>query len=304
MSRSVALLLQTLGNDYQELLRDDCLAAGRRLGLEVSVLSADRSAERQLRQVRELLRQPEASRPLAVLISPVRESTLMAATHEAIRAGIGWVVLSRWSDYLAEQHHLFPKVPLFCVMPDQEEIGRIQARQMKALMPDGHELVYIRGPLGTFSAERRWAGFRDEFGTSTIQPFLVNSDWSSEGGAQAMGEWLRIFGKRQVPPCVVAAQNDAMAMGALDAYRAHVSTGQAQLLVTGCDGSPEYGLRLVREGALRATVVIPSVSGRALDELSQQLTAGIAPKLVNLVTVQSHPDLEVLKRGRANGPSA
>jgi ABC-type sugar transport system substrate-binding protein len=168
---SVALLLQTLGNDYQELLRDDCLAAARRFGFEVSVHSAEHSPERQLQQVRELMRQPEGLRPVAVLISPVRETTLMAAAHEAVRMGLGWVVLSRWSEYLAEQHQLFPKVPLFCVMPDQQEIGRIQARQVKALMPDGAELLYIRGPLGTFSAERRWAGFQEEFDTELVRPF-------------------------------------------------------------------------------------------------------------------------------------
>ncbi|MGC4087954.1 MAG: substrate-binding domain-containing protein [Polyangiaceae bacterium] len=301
MNRRVSLLLQTLGNDYQELLRDDALTTSRRLGLETTILSADRSAERQAQQVRDLLKQPPSQRPAAVIISPVRETALMAAAHEAARSGLGWVVLSRWSEYLAEQRALFPNVPLFCVMPDQEEIGRIQARQVKALLPEGLELVYIRGPLGTYSAERRLAGFREVFGSDgAVEPFLLNSDWSVDGGAQAMGDWIRIFTKKQLPSCLVAAQNDAMAMGALKAYTAHAGHQRTPPTFIGCDGSPGYGQRLIGSGELRATVLIPSVTGLALSELSRALTSGIAPKLVNLVPVQSIPDLQKLGDATAN----
>ena len=301
MNRPVALLLQTLANDYQELLKDDCLAAARRLGFDVTVFSADRSAERQLQQVREILRQPERTRPVAVLISPVRETTLMAAAYDAMRLGLGWIVLNRWSDYLAEQQRSFPKVPIFCVMPDHEAIGRIQARQIRTAMPAEAELVYIRGPLGTYSAERRWAAFRDEFGTALGQPFLLNSDWSTEGGEQVMREWMAIFSRKQLPTCVVAAQNDAMAYGALKAYGAvaRPSAPNRPIVVTGCDGSPGFGVRLVLEKKLTATVIIPPVSGRALHELALMLNGSVSPKLVNLMAVESYPDLPTLAHGCA-----
>ena len=44
-----------------------------------------------------------------------------------------------------------------------------------------------------------------------------------------MGEWLRIFGKRQIPPCVVAAQNDAI--HAINLLRDHRDQLDADLAV-------------------------------------------------------------------------
>ncbi len=299
MRRRVALLLQTESNDYQELLKDDCVATGARLGFDVSVFSAEHSGERQGQQVREILRLPSAERPMALLVSPVRESTLLAAVRDALAAGVGWVALSRWSDYLTEQGQRFPDVPLFCVMPDHETVGRLQAKQVQALRPGQAEVVYIRGPLGTFSAEQRWQGFKQELDQVSIRPFVLNSDWSAAGGERAMHEWLRIFGRRSPPACMVVAQNDSMAIGAQKTYLgAFEAAGgsRATLVVTGCDGSANYGQRLVKDASLQATVVIPSVSGPALQGLASLLRTGAKPQLVTRLPVTSYPDLEQLAR--------
>jgi ABC-type sugar transport system substrate-binding protein len=234
------------------------------------------------------------------MVSPVRESTLMQTVPDALRVGVGWIALSRWSDSLSEQRVKFASVPLFCVMPDHEEIGRVQALQFKALLPHGGELVYIRGPLGTFSADRRLEGMRKELAGSSLQPVIFNSDWSSDGGERAIGDFIRVFGGRELPPCVVGAQNDAMAMGArealLKAAARNKSRVSVRFAVTGCDGSPSYGKRLVSEGKLTATVVIPSVSGRAVVELASTLDGGPPPPLTITVGVHSFPAVDLLAK--------
>jgi ABC-type sugar transport system substrate-binding protein len=251
-----------------------------------------------VRQLQETLREPPTKRVSAVMVSPVRESTLMPTVHDALRVGVGWVALSRWSDYLSGQRAKFPGLPVLCVLPDHEEIGRIQALQFKALLPGGGELVYIRGPLGTFSAERRLAGMQKGLAGSTLRPVIFNSDWSTEGGQRAMGDWIRVFGGRELPPCVVGAQNDSMAMGARQALLRAVDPNKRDAVkrfaVTGCDGSPSYGKRLVGEGKLVATVVVPPVSGRALAELASVLDGGPAPPLAITVEVHSYPDVNLL----------
>src|SRR3954452_5989040 len=63
---SIALFLRTLANDYQEMLREDCIAAGARRGYAVSVFSADNDPDRQARQIRDCLASNEDARPTVV----------------------------------------------------------------------------------------------------------------------------------------------------------------------------------------------------------------------------------------------
>jgi ABC-type sugar transport system substrate-binding protein len=296
--RRIALFLQSRGNDYQQLLRDDCLTTASQRAFTVRVFFAEGDANRQVEQLRDELRQPVATRATALIVSPVRESTLMPLVTEALRSRVGWIVLSRWSDYLSGQRAQFGNVPLFCVMPDHEEIGRIQALQFQALLPQGGELVYIRGPLGTFSAERRLAGVRKELAGSSLRPVIFNGDWSSESGERAIENWIRIFGRRELPPCVVGCQNDSMAVGAREALLRAGATRKGlstpRFALTGCDASPSYGQRLVAEGQLAASIVIPSVSGRAVTELTSILDGGAQPALAILVEVKAYPDVNLL----------
>ncbi|HMJ52821.1 MAG TPA: sugar ABC transporter substrate-binding protein [Polyangiaceae bacterium] len=298
-NRRIALFLQRRDNDYQQLLHDDCLATASEHAFSVEVFYAEGDANRQVQQLREALREPTATRPTAVLVSPVREGTLMPTVDEAVRARVGWIVLSQWSEYLSAQRGQFGTLPVFCVMPDAEEIGRVQALQFKALLPNGGELVYIRGPLGAFSAERRLAGMRKELPGSSLNPVIFTGNWSSESGERAMGNWLRAFGGSELPLYVVGAQNDRMAMGAREALlkaAAQNKRSARRFAVTGCDGSPSYGQRLVGEGKLTATVVIPSVSGRAVVELASVIDGGPPPPLAITVGVSSYPDIEVLAK--------
>src|SRR5436309_3125230 len=128
-SRRLALFLRTSGNDYQELLREDAMAAAKRHHFQLQVFSADDDADHQARQIREAVESRQTARLIAVLVSPVRESALLAVAHEAIRAGVGWILLNRWNDSLLDLRGEFPHLPIFAVNPDQNGVGRIQGRQ-------------------------------------------------------------------------------------------------------------------------------------------------------------------------------
>ena len=49
LARSAALFLRTLANDYQERLRDDCIATCSRLGFSLDIFSADNDPDQQTR---------------------------------------------------------------------------------------------------------------------------------------------------------------------------------------------------------------------------------------------------------------
>jgi ABC-type sugar transport system substrate-binding protein len=287
--------------ERQDLLREECLETAARYGFSVRVFQSEGDATNQVAQIQACLAEDPQRRPTVVIVNPVREVALFPAAHAAAQLGIGWVVLQRQCDYLDDLRRQYPSVPIFAVLPDQQEIGRIQGRQVLSLLPDGGELVYIRGPLGTHAAVARFAGVQEALQGSAVKVFTLTSDWTVEGGCQTMKEWARVFQRRDLPHFVVGAQNDAMAMGARDALieeiaRAHPNASIAEFAFLGCDGSPAYGGRLVAEGKLTCTVVMPVTSGRAVQEIAATLHGGPRPPAAILLPSSGLPDAGDLAR--------
>lgn len=289
----IALFLQTRNNDYQQLLNEDCLVAAGRHGMHVRVFSADNCAAKQVEQIHHVLNSCE--RPQTVVVSPVQETTLRSLSRDAGKLGVGWVVLNRWSEELPTLRAEFPNLPIFSVTPDQYEIGHVQGRQFKNLLPNGGEVVYVRGPSNTSSARRRFEGLQRELDGTGIRLRTFDGDWSSEGGQRAIHEWADASPKGEVQTLVVGAQNDSMAAGARKALADEVRRDKqlkvGRLHVTGCDGASSFGQRLVAEGMITATVLVPSVSGRAVDEIASVLRGGPLPPEEIVLGVSSFPEL-------------
>jgi len=157
---SIALFFRVAGNEYQNLVREDCRTAALRNGLVLQEHDAQNDAGKQVQQIQECLGGPPPSRPQAILVCPVEEAALHGSAREAARLGTGWVSLQRECAYLAELRREFIRTALFSVHPDQGQIGRIQAEQLRILLPRGGEVAYIRGPLRTTSANLRAESFR------------------------------------------------------------------------------------------------------------------------------------------------
>jgi ABC-type sugar transport system substrate-binding protein len=303
----IALFLLDRLNDYQALLQTECEKAARRHDLRLSAVSADKSVDTQLRQIRAQLGESEGNRARAFLVCPVSEMALLPLVHDAAKLGIAWVFLSRWNDAVHDLRRDYPSVPIFAVLPDQLEIGRIQGQQLRALARAGDEVVCIQGPIGTSSSRLRRQGLEAELASrSDLHWSHFNGDWSQAGGESALKTWLSTFPANRVPPFLIAAQNDSMAVGARNAFKSWANAnGQPQrshLIALGCDGSPSFGQRLATNGELSATVVVPPVSGQAVEEIVSALRGGRRPEAEIKVAVRSHPDIDTLvgtgNRGR------
>lgn len=291
--RRLALFLFDQGNDYQALLEQDCIQAARRHRLELTVFHADNSLNRQVDQIRNALASG-SNAPDAVLVSPVSEVALMPMVHVAARSGVGWVFLNRWNDAISELRLQYPTVPIFSVSADQDQVGTLHGRQLARLCRPGDECVYIQGPLGTSSAKRRLAGTQRELSSGSCATLtILHSDWSRDGGRNVMTQWLRMLPRASVSGLVVVAQNDSMAVGARDAL-AEWDPGGASADIVGCDGSPEFGQQMVATRQLSATIVIPAVTSRAVDELIASDKGNRSSPEVP-VAVRSFPDLESIR---------
>jgi ribose transport system substrate-binding protein len=296
MLRLVASFLSR-DQEFQILQAEDAQAAASRHGLEIEVLFADLNAVEQIQQLFRFIHLPRERRPAAIVVETVTGEGLERVARNAAQAGIGWVLLNRKVAYLEELRARYPDLPLSTVGTDQVEVGRLQGRQLRALLPKGGPVLYLQGPPDTSVAQERLRGAQEIGGDLDLK--VLAGRWTAASGEKAVHSFLRLKTSMGFVPRVVAAQNDAMALGAgravagLDDPERKKEWGSA--VYTGCDGLPDGGQRLVREGVLAATVVTPSNAGPAIDVVAEALRTGQpAPAEVTLQPV-SLPDITEIK---------
>jgi len=257
--QNVVLALTTRDNDYQAEQSASAAEVASRLGVKINVIYADNNAVDQCQQLVKVI-QDKAQRPDAILVEPVGTPMYQVA-KAAVAAGIGWGILNREADYIPELRQTAP-VPVFAVSPDQEEVGRIQGKQLAALASEGN-ILYIEGPSASSAANLRTKGMLSTK-PSKVEMKVLKGDWSERSAHQAVTSWLSLSTSSQLQIRAVVCQNDAMAMGAREAFATLPEAARERWLNTpfmGCDGVTKTGQEWVRSGQLRATVVIPPYGG-------------------------------------------
>jgi ABC-type sugar transport system substrate-binding protein len=119
-----------------------------------------------------------------------------------------------------------------------------------------------------------------------------------------MQDWARVFFGRTLPAFIVGAQNDVMAMGARETVeeiaRERPKFSADAVSFCGCDGSPSYGQRLVTEGKLAATVIMPVSAGRAISEIASMLHGGAPPPQTIELKPEPFPEPHLLVRSASH----
>jgi ABC-type sugar transport system substrate-binding protein len=250
------------GQEYHRLQAADARAAAARSGLSVDVAFAENNAVLQIHQCFARIHAAEEQRPTAIVVQTIPGEGLERVARNAVGSGIGWLILNRRVPYIEGLRQQKPELPIGCVTPDQEEIGRIHARQVRALVPGGGLLLYIQGPPDTSAAKDRLRTIQQGLAGQPFQWKIVAGDWTEASAESAVNGWLRL--KSAEAPALVVAQNDQMAVGARRALLAH-HRSLAKVPVIGCDGLPDRGQHLVQAGELAATVVLPPTAGAAVE---------------------------------------
>jgi ribose transport system substrate-binding protein len=278
---------------YQRLLAAVAQETARRLGLDVQTIYAANDPITQSDQLLKAIQSPEYTRPDGILCSPVGTNMVQVARH-ATAKGIGWILLNRDDDYIAEVRRTCT-VPVFCVGMDQVEIGRIQGLQLGALLPEGGLVLYILGPNYSI-AQRRLSGMQSTK-PAKVEVRTLPGNWSEESGYKALSGWLRLSTSETSHVALVAGQNDAMAMGARRAFDELTGLARARwvdLLFTGVDYSPGAGEEWVRKGLLAASVRQHPVTGVALEMFVDAMQAKSQPPINTLLAPEACPEIRQL----------
>jgi ABC-type sugar transport system substrate-binding protein len=289
------VLVSLLSDDqeFQVLQAQDARATAPRLGLAVEIVFAENNSVLQIQQLFKAVHAPEAERPRAIVVETVVGEGLERVARNAAQAGVGWVLLNRHVPYLEELRARHASVPIFAIGTDQEEVGRIQARHFRAFLPAGGLVLYIQGPADTSAARERLIGAQQGLAGSAIELRVLEGLWTEQSGEQAVARWLRLKSNENVRADLIGCQNDAMALGARRAIDAIPDEARRRALsalpITGCDGLPEGGQRLVDLRKLAATVICPSNAGPALDALANAFATNRMPEAKIVLAPASYP---------------
>src|SRR5215831_1475995 len=137
--------LHTVDNDYQMAQASAAEQAARKLAMDLELMYSDNDAVTQSTQILKAIQAPADSRPDAIVVEPISSIALPQVARAASEAGIGWAVLNRAPDYL-RQLRATAKSPVFAISSNHAEIGRIQGKQIAALLPRGGMVLYVEGP--------------------------------------------------------------------------------------------------------------------------------------------------------------
>ncbi len=279
----ISLIEET--QDYQQYLAEDGRRAAKAAGFTPEVVFSEANAILQIRQLFQYVHAPAAERPAAIVVMTVSGKGGEKLASAAVNAGIAWVLINRDVDYLPALRRDAPKVPSFAVSIDHTEIGRIHGRIVRSLLPGGGPVLYVKGPPEAASSVARHAGIEESLRGSGIELRVVYGDWSSASATRAVEGWLRL---KPGEVRAVVAQNDAMAVAARAALR-EAGAGPASIPLIGCDGLPHVGQRLVREGQMTATGVLPPPTTPAIELVARSLRTGDVPPLVTKLPLASFP---------------
>jgi ribose transport system substrate-binding protein len=292
----ILVSLTTNDNDYQIEQAQSAEQAAKRLGLDAQIIFADNDAINQSTQILKAIQAPAETRPDAIVFEPVGGTALPQVARAAAAAKIGWAVLNRDANYIAELRQT-SAAPVFSVSSDHVEIGHIQGRQFAALLPQGGSVLYIQGPSENSAAKERTAGMQ-ETKPANVHLTLLRGQWTEDSAQRAVRSWLMLSTSQKMAVDLIGAQDDSMAMGARKAFQELTNEADREkwlaLPFTGCDGLPKTGQTWVRSGLLAATVFVPPNTGQAMEMFVQAIQHGKQPPERALTMPASIPPLDEL----------
>lgn len=285
-----------MDNDFQVAQASAAEEAARKLAVEAEITFANNNAVDQSTELLKAIQNHPERRPDAIVLEPVSGTALPQVARAASAAGIGWVVLNRDPEYMAELHKV-SAAPTFAVSSDHAEIGRIQGKQFAALLPRGGSILYLEGPSQSSSAQKRTAGML-QTKPANIKVVTLKGRWTEESAEQAVISWLKLATSQKAEIDLVGAQDDAMALGARKAFEKVTNeeerTRWLSLPFTGCDGQLNTGQTWVRQGWLAATIYLPPLAGTAIEILAKAMREKKQPAERTVTVSFSIPALAAL----------
>lgn len=266
------------------------------MGFAVEILEAGDDAITQSQQLLNIIHSRTEQRPDAFVVEPLTGAGLRRVAQAAVSDGIAWVISNCDVDYI-QQLRRNQQTPVFAVTQGQMEVGRLQGRQIAALLPEEGSVLYMQGPSTSSVATQRREGM-DSAKPRNVRITTLRSAWSKEDACRAVGAWLRLATSCAEKFDLVAGQTHELALGAQTAFQNIDNPEQAKRWLA----LPFLGVGIARQveplvdkGILAAAVVTSLTMELALRILSDVFRTKVQPTECTRVDASSYPLLERLQ---------
>jgi ribose transport system substrate-binding protein len=265
----VALAVSTLQNPFFVSLRDGAQEAADEAGVELLVSDAQDDAQTQADDIQNFITQGVD----VIVINPVDSAAIVTSVEAANQADIPVVTVDRAAEGGEITAH---------IASDNVQGGRMAGEYLIEEIGGSGQVAQLEGIAGTSAARDRGEGFQQAIdaasGVEVVANQTANFD-RDEGFTVAQN----VF---QGNPDLagVFAQNDEMALGAVEAAR---EAGILQdLVIVGFDAVPD-ALEAIEAGDMAATIAQqPDLMGREAVEAAAALVEGEEVEAERLIEVK------------------
>lgn len=265
----IGMSVSTLNNPFFVTLSDGAKDEAKKEKVDLTVVDAQDNASKQASDVEDLIQQNVD----LIIINPTDSEAIASAVEAANAANIPVITVDRASEGGEVVSH---------IASDNEAGGKMAAEYLEEVIGKGAKVAQLEGVAGSSAATERGAGFesiaKKDFDIVASQ----TANFNRSEGLTVMENILQSNGDIEG----VFAQNDEMALGAIEAIEA---SGK-DIKVVGFDATDD-GVKAVEDGKMIATIAQkPTEIGETAIE--------VAVKSLNGEKVEENipVDLELVKK--------
>ena len=232
----IALIQQHQTNAFQIAITEGAQAKADELGVELSILSADQDAAKQISQIEQCVSEGYD----AILFEPVDPDGLRDAAKAAADAGVVMInVVSTCTDWESAGISAV-------ACGDNVKAGENEMQHVADLLEGKGNVAILTGPSSTTDSLDRLEGYRNILAnypemTEVVAP--ADCEWDTAKAQATVESWLSAYDLD-----AIVCQNDGMAVGAGNAAGAN-----SGIVITGLDGTPD-GYEAIKDGRITGTV--------------------------------------------------
>ena len=230
----IGITLYSIQNEYTKRFANAVQSQADQMGIELQIYDGNYDASRQNSQIEDMIH----NKVDGILMIPQNSVSCVEGAKAAVQAGIPVVsVNTRVDSDLVISH----------IGSDDIEAGEAVVESVAEVLEETGNIVILEGPIGQSAQTERLEGMKNVLPNYPDLHVIANktANWSRLEAKNVMQKWLQTFDRIDA----VIAENDDMALGALDA----IEEAGPDIYVVGVDGSEE-GLQAVKEGRMYMTV--------------------------------------------------
>ncbi|MBB4007173.1 substrate-binding domain-containing protein [Allorhizobium taibaishanense] len=263
-SKTLAFAVANASDTFQSGLVKAVEGAAKQGGQTLTISDAKADPAKQMEQIKAII----AAKPDAAIVALIDSDMGAEVSKMATAANVPIVYVNNTPSNIEE---LPAKEALVASM--ETEAGTLQGKEVCRLLNGKGKAVLLTGPLYHDAARTRTAVVEKIFSEAPCNGIAVlehqSADWETALADQQTEEWL----KAGVTFDAVIANNDSMALGAIDALKRH-NVDMKTVVIAGIDATAD-GKKAMMAGDLDVTVLQDAAGlGKASVEAAIKIASG------------------------------